>query len=147
MITSKQIETWWPYALGALAAAGSLPFFSFWYPSKPNELVQSALTIGAISVGFLANMKAILFSVEKTRIVEDLKASGYWNDLIDYLMDAIHVSLLLVLFGAVGFLFDCLDRSSWFVRLILSAWVFLLVSAVSAYYRVVRLLAFVLRGK
>jgi hypothetical protein len=146
MISRRTREKYWPYAVGVTAALLYFFVFCHWKPHKPNELIQSGLTIGAISVGFLANMKAILFSIEKKKVVEDLKVGGYFKYLIDYLMEAINLSFCLALLGAIGFVVDFEDRDRLRVKLLLTLWVFILSSAVAAYYRIINLFARILRA-
>jgi hypothetical protein len=136
----------WPWVLGA-AFASAFYFLMPKYqaPDTAKDLLVSVISIGAISVGFLATMKAVLFSIDKRRLIVQMKDTKYWDYLIDYLVSGIRWASILSVVSAVGLLFD-LHNHPRLYHLSIAVWIFIVVTAIGAYWRIVSLFATILRS-
>lgn len=106
-------EKLYPYIIATIATY-------LWYelgislPSS-DSILSSTLTVSGIFVGFLATSKAILLSMDSS-IIQDLKNSGYINDLVSYIGQAIWLNLAFCVLTVVGYFIDqtCISYSlSW----------------------------------
>jgi hypothetical protein len=140
-------ERLWPWCLGIVAAGVALWFF--WdkpIPTKSRDLVLAAVTVGTIAAGFLGNMKAILFSIDKRKIIDQLKRAGLYQQLVTYLLDATRLSFMLALFSAVCLAIDLETLKQphpWWVAL----WAGLAAAALGSYWRVASIFGSVLRSE
>lgn len=154
---SKQVEKWFPL-VGALGAAVAyyLLLGSRGTPSDFDPVLSAAITVGAIAIGFLATVKAILVSIVNRRIVRYLRESGKWPNLVGYLMRAIYWSGATVLLSVVLLLIDYPARCAgspvgrlntilcgWKTG-ILTAWVAVCVGMVLGTYRITSIFARIL---
>lgn len=95
-------ERSYPYVGGAVAFAG------WWYacPSFPADVqpvLGASLTLSAILTGFLATSKAILMSLHGSTMAKGLRESGYIDDLVSYLAQAIWLAFGFSVLSLVGF--------------------------------------------
>lgn len=96
-------EKLYPYIIAMIATF-------LWYkldiklPSG-DSILSSTLTVSGIFVGFLATSKAILLSMESD-IIRDLKDSGYINELVSYIAQAIWLNLAFCVLTVVGYFID-----------------------------------------
>jgi hypothetical protein len=68
-------------------------------------------------VGFLATSQALVYSIQESYIVAQLRKLGLYSQVLRYFSSAIHWCLALALFGAASFFFD-----SGFNDVIFSVW-------------------------
>jgi hypothetical protein len=142
------LERWNPLLGGVIAAAVSwhyFPVFPVPADSAPS-LFSAIVSLSAISVGFLATAKAILFSIDQTLIVRQLQANVHYSRLVDFLLSAIHWSFALAIFSAGCFTVDLKNSVSWH-RYYLTVWVFVLAAASLATYRVIHIFGALLRDQ
>lgn len=124
-------ERFYPYIFGLLAS-------TFWFelglsmPEK-DSIYSSTLTVAGILVGFLATSKAILLSME-SRILTDLRESGYILDLVAYIGQAIWVNLTFCVINVSSY-FD-FDKSAWFGVI----WIGIAVCALLSFIRVTHIM-------
>jgi hypothetical protein len=109
------------------------------------NLFTAMVGVSAIAVGFLATAQSILFSLENRRVTQFLKDAGAFNSLIDYMMQAIHLSFILAALSAFALLVDP-KAQRWWYPYAFAAWLFTLCFAGMAYYRVVSIFARILRS-
>lgn len=95
-------ERVYPYLAGALAALAWWIFTPEFHADK-SDVLSASLTIGSILTGFLATSKAILLSLNDTKIMQDLRRSKYIKDLVSYLAQAILFSFGYAVVSLVGF--------------------------------------------
>lgn len=139
-------ERWLPTILGAVVAVGYLIFFrEYRAPDSAKELLVAGISIGAIAVGFLANMKAVLFTIGRKRIIEQLKDAHYYSNLVDYLFWAIAASSFLVIICAVGIILDIKNYPIAY-PVAVAIWIFAVVTAMGTYWRVISLFTRILRS-
>jgi hypothetical protein len=100
------------------------------------NLFTAIVSVSAIAVGFLAAAQSILFSLESKRVTQFLKDAGAFNSLVDYMMQAIHVSFTLAAISAFALLVD-VRTGRWWHPYGFAIWLFFLCFAALAYYRVV----------
>jgi hypothetical protein len=141
-----RIERWWPVSLGIIA---SVVYWSVFRDFKPaaerKDVLGATLSIGAIAVGFLANAKAILFSIDKKRVIVQLKDSRYYGYLVDYLMSAVRWSFVLAIISAAGLVVELGKHERWY-SVGRAFWVFVLFAGMASYYRVVHVFGTILRS-
>lgn len=129
-------EKAYPYLFGILASViwlqlkGAFP--------KGDSLLSSTLTVSGIFVGFLATSKAILMSMSSP-IIEDLKRSGYIEELVSYIGQAIWVNLLFCSLSVVGY-FTATDQR-WYS----SMWIGIATASMATFIRVTHIMLKIFR--
>ncbi len=143
---SSKTEKWYPLVLGFI-----ISWCYYWFsvgnhlPNSLKELFSAATTLSGIAIGFLATAKSILFSINQTHIVRQLKNTNKYKTLINYFMDAINWSFLLAILSLTGLFIDFANLQSWH-SIAFSFWVFSLVTAGLSCYRVIDVFATILRS-
>ena len=97
------IEKYYPYIGGLVAAFAWWGFSMEFPPTRINAILSASLTLGAITTGFLATAKAILLSLDGKAIMTDLRKSGYIENLVSYLAQAIWLSFAFCILTLSGF--------------------------------------------
>lgn len=141
-------DKYYPLVGGAIASFAYLWLFAI-YPkfalSKGfRDLFIAAITINAISVGFLATAKATLISIYNSSVVKWMKETGTYATTIDYFVDAVTISMWCAFWSMLLLLIDFSDPVKYIVVGI-AIWVFLLVSSMLAMYRIICIFSKVLR--
>lgn len=136
-------QRWYPLC-GALVSGGLAYAFLRDVPEgTASTLMGHAINVAAISVGFIATAKSILASIEQTRIIELMRESGYYDDLLDHMVNAIKLWFWVAfLSGALVLIGELPDRWG---RGAFSFWIFSIAWAALAGYRVLSMLTLVLR--
>jgi hypothetical protein len=141
-------ERRYPLVGGGIVAFGYLLMYKrFDFVSRdalPN-LFTAMVSVSAIAVGFLATAQSILFSLENKRVTQFLKDAGAFKSLVDYMMEAIHLSFVLAALSAFALLVDA-KAHRWWCPFGFAIWLFILSFAGLAYYRVVSIFANILRS-
>src|SRR4051812_40932653 len=105
-------EKWHPLVLSAIA--GSVAFFTDLANINGfRDLLQAAVNLSAITVGFLATSKSILFAIGNKEIVATMKTVGKWPMLIDYIMCAIYSAFFLAMASGALLLVDFRGPVYW----------------------------------
>ena len=126
-----QFEKLYPYLFGIVATLLWLianPMFP-----KSDSILSSTLTVSGIFVGFLATSKAILMSMNSP-IIAELKESGYIQELVSYIGQAIWVNLLFCIWNVVGYF---ADPSGVFFS---SLWIGIAICSITAFFRVTNMM-------
>lgn len=126
---NRKLERSYPYVAAAAAACGYY-FGEFAFP-KGQDVLSATITIGAIFTGFLATSKSLAISID-TPAMTELRQTKFFDLLVQYLREAIHVSLLLGAFGILGFFYDSTNPPRWYGV----TWITLLVSTFLTFFRV-----------
>jgi len=143
---SALIEKWITYILASVCAAAYLHFFAQSEFSKTiNSLFTAIISISAVSIGFIATTKSILFSLRDSSTVKWIKSGGSYQSLIDYMMTAIRWCFLNAIVSAVCLLVDF--PSYYWAPFLFAAWVFTCVTAFSSCYRVIHIFSKILRAQ
>lgn len=126
MVSSLSRERWGPWIL-ALFCAGLAAVIQhqgiFVFPSGQDMtgLFSATLTLGGVLTGFMATVKAMLFSMPQSTY-RRLKASDYINDLRRYLREAVWGGFVLCI-ASIAALYI---RAGWMHPVIAGATVFVL---------------------
>jgi hypothetical protein len=145
---TANFERRYPLVGGGLVALGYLLMYKkldFVSRDALTNLFTAMVTVAAIAVGFLATAQSILFSLESKRVTHFLKEAGVFRSLVDYLMDAIHLSFALAALSAFALLVDP-KAHRWWYPFAFATWLFILSFAGLAYYRVVSIFSQILRS-
>jgi len=124
-------ERVYPYLLGVIAAViwfrggGEFP--------AGDSLLSATLTVSGVFVGFLATSKAILMSMSSP-IINELKRSGYIDELVSYIGQAIWVNLLFCSVSVTGYFVD--TQSGWYSLV----WIGVSICALATFIRVTHIM-------
>ena len=143
-----KIEKWYPLTVGTLAALiafGLERRYSFQLPPAIKDVLTATTTLSSIIVAFLAAVQAILFSINQEQVVRNLKQAFVYKKLINYLMDAIHWSILLAVISSAGLILDFSVPQKWYLYAFYT-WIFVLAVALLSCYRIIRLFNRILRS-
>lgn len=144
----SKIEKWYPLIIGTLAALISFGLerrYSFQLPPSMKDVLTATTTLSSIIVAFLAAVQAILFSINHEQVIRNLKQASVYNKLINYLMDAIHWSILLAVTSSAGLILDFSVTQKWY-SYAFYIWIFVLTVALMSCYRIIRLFNRILRS-
>ncbi|MEW5248652.1 hypothetical protein [Microbulbifer discodermiae] len=126
-----KFEKAYPYILAIIA--GSLWWIiNIGFPSD-NAIISSTLSVSGIFVGFLATSKAILISMNSPLVCE-LRKSGYINELVSYIGQAIWFNLIFCTANVVGYF---VNRAAEWYSII---WISLAVGSLLAFVRVTHIM-------
>jgi hypothetical protein len=144
-----RVERLYPVVGAIIAGVAYLVFFrTRTFPPTLHELFAAVISVGAISVGFLATAKTILVSLSDRPVVQKLRDMGYYRWVVDYIIEAINWSFAIAALSAAGLLLQFAPKGAdqdQAHMLFLCAWWVALVGASLAYLRVVRILTKILR--
>ena len=147
-MSENKFDKYYPLAGGAIVSFAYLILFSL-YPKFAltkgfRDIFIAAITINAISVGFLATAKATLMSIHDSRVVKWMKETGTYEITITYFVDAVNLSIICAIWSMVLLLIDFSNPVKYIVFGI-AVWFFLITSSTLAMYRIIRLFSKVLR--
>jgi hypothetical protein len=130
------IENYGPYTLGLIATL-------IWHTNNISlpageGILGSSMTVGAIFTGFLATAKAILMSL-KSRVLSRIKDTGYIENLVSYLSQAIWLSFIFCCLSLLGYFFP--KFPDWYGYV----WIAIAVSMAFAFIRVTNIMLKILK--
>lgn len=133
-----KIERLYPTVFGLASAVLYLLFLrTERLPEATKDLFNAAITVAAITVGFLVTAQSILLDRDDGTIAKQLKAIGAWSSLLGYFRSATWLAFLAAGFSAVLlFLVDPKNPARWHPW-IFAVWVFLVALAAGAGHRVI----------
>jgi hypothetical protein len=145
---ANKYDQYYPLIGGVIIAFVYLVLFSF-FPkftiSKGfRDIFIAAITINAISIGFLATAKAILISINQSKIVKWMKETGTYNTIIKYFMDALVLSMLCAVWSMFLLLID-FSNPVKYILFCIATWVFLFTASMLSMYRIVAIFSKILR--
>ena len=143
-ILGLKFEQWYPTVVAVVVAFIAYFCIDLDRIEGFRDLLQTAVNLSAITVGFLATSKSILLMVEKKKVVEALKSDNQWRLLIDYMMCAIYSAFILAFVSAALLLVKFKEPENWH-HAATSVWVFFLVLAVMTAFRIIRFFAWILK--
>ena len=80
--------------------------FGFGKVYKPNALPAATLTFGIVVAGFTATQRNMLLGMRGSSVLQFLSRTGYYVDVLDYLMQCVYSALLVSAISGVGFFVD-----------------------------------------
>ena len=86
----------------AAVAASSLVFVRCEVESLPIALPVGALTFGVVVSGFVATQRNMLLTMTGSEVLRFAVRTGFYTDVIDYLMDGIRLGLAMMGAACVG---------------------------------------------
>lgn len=109
----------------------ALYFWNLFNISLPSNdsLLSSTLGVSGVLVGFLATSKAILIAMN-SKIIDDLRSSGYMVFLVSYIGQAIWLNLSFCTMNVSGFFQD--QTQPWYSGI----WIALAVGSLLSFMRV-----------
>lgn len=88
-------ENWYPTIIGSILAVVSTLLYERGYVKFQREtLLNTVLTVNAIVVGAIYTNKSILFSIQNTRAIKQLREIGLYGLFLQYTFRAINCSAL-----------------------------------------------------
>jgi len=139
-------EQRYPYFLSILLTLTFLWFHDVIdLPSTSQTLFPVIISSGAIAVGFLMTAKSILISIDQRRVIRQLKQTGRYTYLIQYLIAAVKWSFLTIIYTTVGMLAEFHRFDPWATYLYTAGWVFVTTTAVGCAYRVIDIFSVILK--
>lgn len=141
------LDKYYPIAGATIVATAYLIIFQYCPKFATSrgfrDLFVAAVTINAISVGFLVTAKSTLISISNSRVVKWLKETDSYTTTIHYFSDAVHWSFSSAIFSSILLLIDFQDPLRYTLACI-AIWLFLITSALLSMYRVINLLTKIL---
>lgn len=140
---SRNVEHWYPFVAALVVTAAY--FYFFFHAALPEtvkNILGSAINISAISIGFLMTSKSILFSIHDRKVIQLMKDAKLYDDLIGYIMSAVHCSFLFLIASTIGLLISSYDY--WY-HITIGIWLFLGTGTLLCFYRVIRIFSKILR--
>lgn len=110
------------------------------------ELFSAVISVSSIAVGFLATAKSIMLSLDKRRVIKQLKDIGVYGTLLSYLMTAVNWSFATAIITALALFFDTSKATPVWYSYAFSAWLFVAITAAVSCYRVIRIFYKILRS-
>lgn len=143
----NSFEKYYPLVGGALCAFVYLGIFNL-YPKFAlakgfRDIFIAAITINAISIGFLATAKAILISIHSSDIVKWMKETGAYDTTIKYFMSPLILSMLCAIWSMFLLLIDFGNPIKYIV-LCIALWIWILMSSMLAMYRIIHIFSKIL---
>lgn len=144
----NKLEQYYPVACGAVASFAYLGLFlfcpSFSLANRFRDLFVAAITINAISAGFLAAAQATLISIHDSRVIIWMKESGVYEVTIKHFKDAVVLSMTCAVLSMLLLLID-FNKPMKYILLGIAIWIFNFVYAMLAMYRIVNIFSKVLQ--
>jgi hypothetical protein len=135
-------EKKYPYILGILPTGAYYLFLRNQpFPTNLPNVFNGVLTVSAIAIGFFATAKAIIVSVEDSRVlIRALKQANMYDDFLGYVTSTINWSFVLAGLTAVYLVFDFATHETWKV-VIFGIWIFVATTSGFLYFRAIRVLS------
>jgi|GEM_PF-5450374 len=145
----RRIESLWERFYPLLLALGIAFFNSLFVHRYPlsdfaKDLFNATLNLASITVGFLAASMSILFSIEQKYMVQQLKQSKLYNKLINYFLDAITWSFIVVVLDILGLTIN-FKTTDWWEYWFFIGWTLSVSTALASTYRTISVFARLLK--
>jgi len=138
-------EKWYPLVGSLIITFLYLKFCRLTsFQSSIDNLFSSVITISAITIGFLATIKTLIFSINNQYMIKQLKSAGVFNDLINYIMATVYCCFILAILSGVGLFMNLKDTMPWY-QWAFGGWIFLVIYAVLLSHRILKILGKILR--
>ena len=145
-MSAKFREEWFPWLLSVV---GLVAYFFILsdspMPKTFDAVLNAVISVSSIAFGFLTASLAILLSLQTSRVIRQLRASGKYELVVNYHVVAIRWSLALTITSVLGLFIDYQEPPTaiwfWWVR---GVWIFLVLISFTLCVRVVELLGRIL---
>jgi hypothetical protein len=143
---TRWLERWYP-RLGFLAALGAstVGFRHHPYPPGSADVLRVTVTAASMGLGFLMATTSILISQSQKWIIRRMREEGAFELVISYLVSACRWSLILSASSVLS-LFSSAGPAAWWHGYAFAGWVALAVGTGLSIYRIIDLLADILRS-
>jgi hypothetical protein len=136
-------EKVYPLVIASVGAA-----VAWWYsfalpPGGEKEFLAAALSLGAVLTGFIATAQAILMALPSDSVMGRIRSSGYLNELVSYISQALVGGLLFCFISLLGFY--VLDAEADFKRLFAGTWMWSSLFCGVTFYRVTTIMMRIMR--
>ena len=107
-IMSARFERYFPFLLAAIVAVG-MAVLVFGFGKFPNSsaLPAATTTLGVVVAGFTATQRNMLLGMRGSSVLRFLSRTGYYINVLDYLMQCLYSALLVSAISIMGFFVDC----------------------------------------
>jgi hypothetical protein len=99
---SLSVERWYPACLALLLCVAAWKF-DVPFPVDQKEFLAAALSLGAVLTGFIATAQAILMALPSESVMGRMRSTGYVNDLIRYISEALYIGVIYCGLNLSGF--------------------------------------------
>lgn len=141
----KRIERWYPLTLGSSTAiACSFIFYGKPLPESASAIFAATAGLAGVVIGFLATTMPILYTISDNDDLQRIKAVSKHKRLINYFLDAINHSFVLLFASLAALFFDVIRIEGW-QGLIFFLWLFSFATTGMSSYRFVRVFVDILR--
>lgn len=132
-------EKAYPWIGGLLAFIGGM-FMPFWCMRRiAHELLNPAISVAAISVGFIGALVAILAAGTTNKSLTRLKSSDRYNVLKGYARHAVYLGFAISIYSAALLLFATHEWAPY-ARIPIALWLGITTTTILAAYRVIDIL-------
>lgn len=117
-------------------------------PTMPNDmdvtnLMGTIINVSGVAMAFLATIQTLLLSMRENYILKEIQSLGVEHLLNDYMMNAIHSCLIVLLVSGAGFLISWKPPGHpWMFAI----WVGIVLYALAACYRIIYLFSRIAKG-
>lgn len=124
-----------PIIISSLSGLSSLLLFeNYEISSFSTDLFASIITFCGVLIGLLFTSLSILLSIEGRDIIQQLKVSGAYNNLIERFSFTINLTFLLLFYSILNICVDFKSKQNWHPYLF-SVWVFIAILSIIKYYQ------------
>jgi hypothetical protein len=140
------LERFYPILIGAICGYGAWNLFQNKpLPEKTYDMMANGINIGGIAVGFMATTIALVYTLQSSYIIAQLKKLGHFQTFLIYFNAALRWCIFLVVVGAVGFFLDFKGQGNppkveLFPRIFFSIWACVFITAGLSAIRFIRIL-------
>lgn len=103
-----RVERYFPFPLAALVATvAAAVVFGLGRVPNSNALPAATMTFGVVVAGFTATQRNMLLGMRGASVLRFLSRTGYYIDVLDYLMQCVYAALLVSVISVAGFFLGC----------------------------------------
>lgn len=139
---SLSFERYYPIVVALLIGFGSYKMRTP-FPNDEKEFLAAALSLGAVLTGFVATAQAILMALPSDSVMGRLRATGYIDDLIRYIAEALYAGVIYCTVNVAGFY---LLKDKLYFDIFSSIWIATFFYSVISFIRVTRLMMRIMRS-
>lgn len=145
---TKHCEELYPFVGGGLAGAVvwlmTVAFRHSLSTDTLKTLYEVMVNIGAISIGFLGTILAILFSLSNSRTLRHVRQAGRYQQLVDYLLSPIYWYFWLVALSTLGLVVES-EKMTLLTKWISFPWISLVTGSFMASFRAMNVMVKILK--
>lgn len=101
---SARTERLFPLLAGLLASIGAgIVAFACGIEPLPPSLAAGTMTFGVVVAGFAATQRSMLLGMHGSEVLRFAVRTGYYRDVLDYLMHCVYAGLFISVASVAGF--------------------------------------------